>query len=309
MHASTCFKFLAVLFLVVPAFSAQALIVSVDCSKKSLATEIGKLNKAAENTVNVSGNCNENVVVDGHANLILNGSAGATITATNTPAAIALRIINSSRVRVQTLNLGAATGENRTVVSCEMRSVCVLNDVTIEGGATGVGAQDQAAVDIVGGSLIINSSDTGLGVFGASSVNVRPCPLLNDSCAGLGSISAEISGHTNLGIVAQDGSFVRTDNARISGNGTGVLVQRGAVVKILGGPGTPVPGAGIIDNEWGMYLRAATAQVGGLVSGNAIGIEVAALSFLQNAGITFDANGQNVACTHPTAASTGGLCP
>lgn len=218
----------------------------------------------------------------------------------------AIRIINSSRIRVQTMAIEAAIGDERTAVSCEMRSTCVFSGMTIEGGTHGLVAQDQSAVDVIGGSLLTGSADTGLGVFGRSSVNERPCALLNVDCEALDSISAEITGIGGSGLLVQGGSFAGTDNTRISDNGTGVFVQRGAVVKVLQNNAPPA-GVGIIDNDVGLFVRASTAQVGTVVSGNSTGIEVGALSFVQNIGSTFSGNTANVVCTHPTAVST--LCP
>ncbi len=61
---------------------AQAAIVNVNCNankNNSINVALGKLNKRGPNTVRVSGNCNEAVVIDGFDRLTLEGNPTATI--------------------------------------------------------------------------------------------------------------------------------------------------------------------------------------------------------------------------------------
>jgi hypothetical protein len=221
-----------------------------------------------------------------------------------------LLVDERSRVTVQTLTIN---GGSTQAVSCTRRSACVLRNVTVTGGASGIGAQDQSAIDILGTSVIQNSQGVGIGVYGASSVNVRPEPWVNGNEPG-----ATISGHSlnecdsgvppncfdaGIGVMVQDGSFFRADSAIISGNGTGILAQRGAVIKVYG---NGAPGAGVLNNAWdGIHVRwGSTIGVGTMISGNGgAGIRVGALTFVTDQGVTFSGNNPDVACSHVTAIS------
>lgn len=118
---------------------------------------------------------------------------------------------------------------------CENRAVCVLRDVGVTGALTGIAAQNQSAIDIIGASYVEGlpaSSGTGVGVYGASSVNIRPTwPSGFDPLEAGPTVT-----QNGTGIVVQDGSYLRIDNVLISDTGDGVVAHRDATVKILGGP-------------------------------------------------------------------------
>lgn len=286
-------KFVLALCLVVPAVTSQAGNVSVDCAKKSLATEIGKLTKLTANTVNISGSCNEDIQIDGYLNLTLIGSPGASISATGNTIALA---INSSTVTVQALTLnGGVYG-----ALCENRSTCIFRDVTVQDGGNGIGAQGQSAIDIIGASSIVDSLNTGIGVYGASSVNIRPTWANGFDPAELGPV---ISGHL-YGAFVMDGSFLRTDSVTISENGYGVWAQRNATIKIFGNQsGATVSG----NTDAGVKVwRSSVGQLGINFSANGWDVDVGALSYVTLSGSTFN----NISCSHPTAVLEGGAsCP
>ena len=137
MNISTnSFKLALTLLLVLPAFSIQAATLSVKCDKKSLATTIEKLNKSESNTINITGDCNEDIVISGHKDLTLIGHDGASITATlfdDTPggAENSTQALNveTSNVKFQNLTINGGG----SAVGC-IRSVCEFRDVTIPRG-------------------------------------------------------------------------------------------------------------------------------------------------------------------------------
>lgn len=274
----------AVLILSAPFVASHAAIVAVDCTKKGASVNgaLAKLDRSLSNTVNINGSCTENVVVDGHRDLSLVavGTVSLSALASNTAT---VRVIGSSRVNLSgfTIN-GGSVG-----VECDDRSVCVLRSVNIVGGSSGgLSLQKQSSVDVFDGS-IINSGGTGVGVYGASSVNIRseasPNPVV-------------ISGHST-GIFAQDGSFVRVDGATISGNGSGAFGDRGAVLKLLG---TTITG----NTYQGVIVRASTLQLLGSVTNNGWhGVEVRRLGYVVFAGNTdlTGNTGQSVQCDHVTS--------
>ena len=206
---------------------------------------------------------------------------------------------------MQSLTINGGPSDGATGVSCTDRSLCVFDNVIIQGGGpdqTGLALQNQSSADILGATLIRNN-DTGLGVFGASTVNVRPDAGSN----GPGPI---IAGNGSFGAIVQDGSFLRTDDVRITGNGTGVFAQRGAVIKILSDNGF-----GSVDGNSadGIMVLASSAQVGVALNNNGgNGVFLRQLAFAQvNDGFNFSGNagGFVVKCLDPvTSVSQGVSC-
>ena len=276
----------ALLMLTAPAVTAQAAVVSIDCTKKgTIGLALAKLDRSLTNTINVTGTCTENVVIDGHRDLTIAAQGAATLSPAD-PDLGTVWIIGSSRVRLTglTVNSGFAG------VQCDDRSVCLLRGVTIVGGiGGGLVLQKQSSADVIGGS-IVNSSGNGIGVFGASSVNVSP---------GENGSSAVISGHVGNGILVQDASFLRTDDATVTGNTIGVSADRGAVIKLLGEQSNVSNNSGD-----GVSVRASTAQVTGSVKNNGgRGIRVLQLGYLAITGNTdLSGNGgDSVNCTNVTS--------
>lgn len=308
------------LLLFAPVLSLHAAGLAVDCNKKTLAGAIAKLDKSVPNIVNISGNCTEDVVVSGFKDLTLIGVGGASITAVTGPAGTgtALSVNGRSQITVQTLTLNGGFQEG---VRCEGRSSCVFRNVTIQGGANGITVTEQSGADILGSSVIQDSLGIGVGVFNASTVFIRPDQWNTEEAGPV--ISGHISRQcdysvdpaecwdSGTGAVVQDGSFLRADNVTFSGNYIGILAQKNAVIKIYTEDLAGIRG-GVINNvQDGIFVhRMSTAGIGTPISGNGradnggAGIRVGALSYVQNQGVTFSGNNQDVVCTHVTAISS-----
>lgn len=284
----------------------------VDCTSKSLAAEIEKLDRSAANVLEFTGDCAEPITISGHRDLTLIGVDGGSISgiyvAGDSLSSVTTLEVRDSRVTVQ----DAVINSGNYGLLCTERSTCILRDVTVQGGHDGVAGQDQSAISILGSSQVIDSENLGVAAFGASSINVRP-----NWDSGLDGAEAGpvVSGHST-GVWVQDGSFFRSDNATISGNTFGVQAQRDAVIKMfvsydfVNGE-YAVPGAGVNDNAgYGIQVhRNSSAQIGLPVTNNGgAGIRLGALSYLQNAGLYFEGNGgDNVSCEDVTAVSN--FCP
>ena len=288
---------LLLLLLAAPVCTVHAAPSSVDCSKKSLQGVIDRLPKEVPNIVTISGTCTEDIVVDGFADLTLVGTVGASITATvfdnldqgNSTRAL---LVNNSKVTVETLTINAGS----VGVSCQNRSTCTIRNATIQGGWGGMSLGDQSAGDILGSTTIQNSLGIGLGIFGASTVNMRAEPR------GEGLPGPVISGHGDgsgigIGVLMLDGSFLRTDDVTISGNDTGVFAARGVNIRIFGGEvsGSTFDGIDVTSGS--------TAQIRTTVSDNLrTGIFLGPLTFAQIFS-DFSGNGLNVDCSHVTSIS------
>jgi hypothetical protein len=288
---------LLLLLLLAPVCTLHAAGTDLDCSKKSLQGAIDKLTKEEPNVVTISGTCTEDIVVSGFADLTLVGNVGASITATvfdnldqgNSTLAL---LVENSKVTVETLTINAGSEG----VACQNRSTCTIRNATIQGGWNGMSLTDQSAGDILGSTTIKNSLGNGLGIFGASTVNMRAEPR------GEGIPGPVISGHGDgsgigIGVLMLDGSFLRTDDVTISGNDTGVVATRDVNIKILGGEvsGSAFDGIDVTNGS--------TAQIRTTVSDNlGTGIFLGPLTFAQIFS-DFSGNGSDVDCSHVTSIS------
>lgn len=252
----------------------------IDCATGSLASAISKLDRSTSNVIEFTGDCVEDIVVEGHRDLKLIGTNAASITATvydiddQFGSTVALSVSRSNiTVESVTLNGGAFAAK------CDNRSVCVFRDVAMLRGFEALAVQSQSAVDIYG-SLAITGNGvgfTGIGIYGASAVNIRPHWLEGYDPDELG---YTLSGYY-WGVLVQDGSFFRSDNLVVTGNADiGVKVQRGATAKLLSGSALP----GIHGNGgWGVnIMNNSAAQVITPISGNGgADLAIGALSSVQ----------------------------
>ena len=207
-HTSIVMKFLTVVALMTAAASAaNATTLNVNCGAKVGLTSIGAALKALHSseephgpaTINVSGSCNENVVIQSMDSLTLNAVNGASI---NDP----------------------SLGNNPTVVIDDSRDVAV-NGFVINGYSPGVSGQD--VVDCQNGSLCRFNGNTvqhapqgvNVGVFAGSYASITG-----------GLLQANPGG---VGLVVANGARVKTDGVTAQGNAVGVQVQRGGFLQFL----------------------------------------------------------------------------
>jgi len=309
---SSC-KFVLTLLLILPVFTLQAAPSSVMCDKKSLADVIGKLEKSKSNTINITGDCNEDIVISGHQDLTLIGLDGASITATvfdddpvegqeNSTVAV---FIDNSNVTLQDLTINGGV----EAAICMARSVCEFRDVTIPSGWNGVSTGDHSKLYIYGSSLITNLLGIGVAGYTASHIMMGPDKFLNFGPEDAGPV---INGNW-VGVWVQDGSFFRSDNVTITGNDYGIFAQRNATLKVYN---QATVALGVSNNtDSGIWLRSSsTAHIGVPINDNGgDGIRVGPLSLVHNVGAltSFSNNGgAEVNCAHTTAVDIGfGVCP
>jgi hypothetical protein len=309
MNISTnFFKLVLTLLLILPVFSLQAATSSVKCDKKSLATAIGKLVKSESNTINITGDCNEDIWISGHKDLTLIGHDGASITATafdDTPGGAAnsttALYIELSNVKVQNLTIYGGGG----AAGCS-RSVCEFRDVTIPRGWDGVGATLHSELYILGSSTISDLLGVAVAAYSNSHLIIAPNGLQNWSEGAAGPV---ITGN-DVGVWVQE-SFLRSDNATITDNDYGIFAQRNATLRVYS---HEVGKGGVSNNTYdGIWLRSSsTAHIRGVpITYNGDGIRVGPLSLAQiSEPTTFDHNGANLICEHSTSVVMGFIgCP
>lgn len=274
--------------------------VTVNCDAESLNASIENLDPNESNRIKVTGSCVEDVSIAGHRDLTIVGREGASISATNFDpndinASTAAVFIDKSEVTLRNLTINAG----QSGVECNFRSVCILEKVDVLGGHGGIFVQNQSSMDVIGNVQISDSIGAGVGIYGASSLNMRP--LWKDGFDP-DEPGAVVTGHDFAGISLSDGSFFRGDSVEISGNGNGIWAQRDSLVKVFA---NFTSGPGVRNNtDYGIMLRSSsTAQIGTAITDNgATGIYVGPLTFLQQTlGLEFSGNGLNIECEHATS--------
>src|SRR6266566_7278430 len=118
----------------------QAANLSVNCEKHESISKalrlLAKTNPQGPNKITVSGDCNENPVVQSMDRLTLITGNGASITDSSSGSSAVVDIEDSHSVTVQGFTLNGGNGG----VNCGSASVCYLTGNTIQDGAgTGVG--------------------------------------------------------------------------------------------------------------------------------------------------------------------------
>jgi hypothetical protein len=300
------------------AVSAQ--VAEVDCNVGTLQSAIDKLDKSTANTLDILGNCTEDVVVAGYVDLTLIGMEGASLTATvfdDTPwseenpdaagrqySTVAL-LVETSNVTIHNLIINGGSA----AAGCIHRSTCEFRDVTIPRGWDGVYATDHSQLYIFGSSMITtNGLGRGVAAFNSSHIIIGPDTIYRFNHAE--DAGPVITGNS-VGVQVQDGSFFRSDNVTITDNHWGIYAQRNATLKVYNQAPEVL---GVSNNtDIGIFVDlSSTAHIGVPINDNGgDGIQVGPLSSVQDAGTTFSGNGgADLNCTHPTSVDMNfGLCP
>jgi Right handed beta helix region len=271
------------LLLLMAAGAVRAATLYVNCSGKSGLTSIGAALKALQyseghgpSTINVSGTCNENVVIQSLDRLTLNAAPGASI---NDPSGGNLDVIDIADSRdVSVINFtinGGAYG-----INCGDRSLCRLNGNTVQGANTsGVGVFFSQA-DVNGGSVRNNAA--GLNVYNGSEVKVQGVTVQNNGTGieirthSFLNTDSRISGNSGTGVLAHFNATVHCLGCTVSGNGDhGVIIRRNSTGRFVG---NGVSGATVTGNAGGGVLLSEESSsyfgIGGNVTGNLGGLDV-----------------------------------
>jgi hypothetical protein len=200
--------------------TAGAATLYVNCAAKEGLHSIGAAVKVLQNvpgpsTINVSGACHENVLLQNIDRLTIAGSKGASLTDASGGAADVVDIRNSN-VTITDMTIDGLSAVNNDAVDCEQGSHCTLVGNTIQGGAEPVGVYAVSSAVIVGGTLQNGTSD-GLFAFGevvAFGVLIQGNPV---------GVVSRFGGRVRTGVIdpASFPGFSRTPTT-IQDNGAGV---------------------------------------------------------------------------------------
>jgi hypothetical protein len=293
------------LLLAVTASAADALTLHVNCGQQAGLTTIGaalgviqgsEATRAA--TILVTGQCRENVVIQGIDRLTLTAVNGASITDASGGTLDVLSIRDSRDVAVNgfTINAGSDGVDTSSGISCMDFSVCRLSGNVIQGAADQaaflVAEQSMATLD--GGTLqnnligleVISRSSVRRGGQGRSFISrgnsfgiyetrtsfvFVGAVVENNSFVGAMVLdhsalefSGSISGTAGTGADVQDDSFAAFSFATVRGNaGSGVILRNLSMGLFNGATITGNLGGDVLCQPQYPVTRGALTQIGG----------------------------------------------
>ena len=298
--------------------AAQAVTLSVNCGAKEGLTTIGAAIKVVErsgasepHTINVSGACTENILIQNIDRLTLNAVNGASITDASEGAHEVIDVASSSGFTLNGFTIAATcpascmSGAGADAISCYQGAECNLinNSFSGAGNGAGIGVYPLSRVLVQGGTSQNNyfglfTNDGGeLFVLGMTVQNNLYGVYLNHGGSVAIRVGADgvtpslIANNAQQGIFSNLGGAISVHApAKVTNNGAdGIYLALGSKLFIGGGIGGP----GVID---------VTGNGGSGVNLN----DVSIAQFGGNAHVTGN-SGTNIACNAPTTLTVGAV--
>jgi hypothetical protein len=275
------------LLLLMSAGAVRAATLHVNCGGNTGLTSIGaalKVLKYSEDggpsTINVSGTCNEDVVIQSMDRVTLNALSGASINDPSQGVNVTLVIDDSRDVAINNfvINGYAAGTSGNDVVWCQNASVCRFNGDTVQNApqGAGIGVYSGSYADIEGGFLQNNSGFTGLAVLRSararaqgvtSQRNWRGFVVAEGGHLQLNSSTS--ANNIDMGIMIRQGAALDCNVCTVTGNGShGINAEQSSVVTLISASVTGNVGAGINLTN----LSSATFEGSGTVTNNNSGL-------------------------------------
>jgi hypothetical protein len=225
--------------------TAQALTFNVDCRLAThlpinvIVAKIAAKNPLGPNTINVTGNCHENVAISSLDNLTLQASSlGATITDASNGTLDTVAVADSGRFALNGFTINGS-------VDCFDNSVCRLNGNTIQNSQVGYGLRaSRAQIDSQNDSISNNPSGLGVLVTNDSRVLLvddtvsnnggHGIQVFNDAFVQLANTATTttVSNNGGFGILARSNGNVRLTVANVTGNALdGVRIVDASVMR------------------------------------------------------------------------------
>jgi hypothetical protein len=264
--------------------AAHAATLFVNCGGKAGLSSIGAALKTLQfplfsgpNTVNVSGACHENVVIQSIDRLTLTALKGASINDPSGGNLVTVTIDDSRDVAINGFTItGGAGGADG--IDCLDGSLCRLNGNTIQGAVNGYGVGVFfAQVFLDGGTL--QNNNTGLGAINGASAKVTNVIIQNNSANGieirgqsLVNTTATITANTASGVFVHESGTLNCQGCQITGNGgIGLILRRDSSARLFSTYAvTGNTGGGILLTE----VSSAYFPSVGTVTGNTGGMDV-----------------------------------
>lgn len=265
------------LVLLMSASTVRAATLFVNCGGKGGLTSIGAALKVVQflgpSTINVSGSCNENVVIQNLDRLTISAAPGASINDVSGGNAGTVTISGSQSVSINNFTInGGVSG-----VGCGLGSLCYLNGNTIQGaGFAGVAAGALSRIFVSGGTLQNNfagiAAQNGGGVWAIGVLIQQNQQGVNLVSGGLLQTNATITANTGTGVLATTNSTLNCNGCNVTGNGDhGIILRRNSSARIVGSYAiTGNTGGGVLLSE-----ESSASFDQGNVTGNTGGLDVA----------------------------------
>lgn len=295
--------------------TAQAATLWVHCGSKtgltSITAALKALNSSEEShgpsTINVSGACTENVVIQSMDRLTLNAVNGASITDASGGTLDVIVIGDSRSVSVNNFTINGSAG-GASAITCVDGSLCRLNGNTIQGAVDGSGVQVGALTQLrlTGGTL----QNNGTGLFLVNGANGVAQDVTIQKNPGNGielrahsflNTNATIANNGAGGVFLSHNSTLNCVGCQVNSNGdVGVIVRRNSSARIYAGfVITGNKGAGVLltEESSAYFPSVGTVTGNGGVNGTDV---VCGASFTTARLATTNIGGGHTNCVEPS---------
>ena len=296
------------LLLFTSAGAARAANLYVNCGGKGGLTTIGAALKALQyvpgpNTINVSGACHENILIQNTDRLTLNAAQGASIATASSGLMDLIDVNNSTGFTLRGFTL---TGGGDTV-SCYYQSHCLLVQNTIGGGTGNAIAVYPTASAFVVGGVLQNASFNGLLVRGdviAAGVTAQNNGTNGAAVQEGGRLLFRTSDPAFDGVSASTPAVLRNNQ------GNGIRAVRGATVVCRGCiiSGNTAEGVHLDLSAVGTFDAYFASMPTGISGNGGSGVSVGTLSSASFFSASVTGNAQpDIACNSSTSVTLGAL--
>ena len=305
MNAFDFRRLVLAVVLLVAAMGTDAATLSVNCGARVGLTTIGAALKvvqfAGPSTINVSGACHENVVIQSLDRVTLTALNGASINDPSGGNLSTLTIDDSRDVAINgfTIN-GGADG-----IDCQDGSVCRVNGNTIQGAVNGYGVGVFFSQLFLDGGRLQNNG-TGLAVINGANGKATNVTIQNNAngieirTQSFVNTTATITANTAGGVYVHESGTLSCPGCQITGNGgIGVILRRDSSARLYSTYAvTGNSGGGILlTEESSAYFPTPT----GTVTGNTGGMDVfCGSSYTTARGATNNIGGGTTNCVEPS---------
>jgi hypothetical protein len=289
--------------------TAQAGSLWVNCGAKNGLTSINAALKALQNseshgpvTINVSGTCNEDVVIQSIDRLTLNAVHDASINDPSGGNLATVTIDDSRDVAINGFTINGGVG-GADALDCADGSVCRLNGNTVQGAVNGYGVGVYFSQLFLDGGTLQNNF-AGLAVINGASSRATNVTIQNNSngieirTQSFVNTTATITANTAAGVFVHESGTLSCPGCQINGNGgIGVVVKRNSSARLYGAYAvTGNTGGGIQLNE-----ESSAYFAPGTVTGNIGGTDVyCGSSFTTARFATTNIGGGTTNCVEPS---------
>ena len=290
--------------------TAHATTLYVNCGGKAGLSSIGAALKvlqgplaSAPNTINVSGACNEDVVIQSIDRLTLTALKGASINDPSGGNLVTVTIDDSRDVTINgfTINGGAGGAD---ALDCQDGSLCRLNGNTVQGAVNGYGVGVYFSRLFLDGGTLQNNAN-GLGAVNGASADAVNVTIQNNNGNGIEirqqsfvNAAATITANTSGGVYVHESGTLSCPGCQITRNGgIGLILRRDSTARLYGTYAVTgnIGGGVLLTEESSAYFPQP-----GTVTGNTGGLDVyCGSSYTTAKYATINIGGGTTNCVEP----------